>query len=727
MNHFNSLINEQELSPFVLSNINEAISSCVFISRLVSDKIKRVSELEKDSKGKVIVDIEHPHILEDMDYFRQAALRFNKTGKYCDYERSTRKDSDYMKFWRREKERIINGLVREDGEWIPGTLYFYWNYSLMTINKKNSEYDDRKDALPDPYLGDYLLFHYLHQGRIEGLNGSCLKRRICGWSYKLGSLGVRNSVFFHKSHSFYLATLTDYLFEDGVVSKCWSILNHIAANTPFPKLKLVDKADQKIMGYKDYDGTTKGTESIMMGLSLNDKYDKHRGKRGAIFFEEFGDFINIDKAWMVGVDNVKMGKFTIAQLICGGTGGSSKASFEAAQKMFYNPLAYFIKPINNIFDKENGSDSKCGFFWGSYLNVDGFNDKDGNPDVIGALIDVYKTRENLKSTSVDRNMYVQRCAEQPVYPSEAMMKSGESFFPVIELQEHLTDVIRDENRFLASHVVAKLYYRDNKTVWYKPDFDNKPIRMYPLLGNNPVGCVELFYPPTKDVEIPKGINIIGVDPVDDDYNAKGSLASAFVFNLYEDRIIAEITGRPKFADDFFEDVLKLSIMYNADVMYENNKKMLFNYFDRKNQCYRLMDTPAFLKATLSTIPKINIGNRVKGYYNTGQIKISIIKDFEEYSRSENPIEKRMNLYTIRSLGLIREMINFSPESGNYDRISAMGSVMLARQVMKKYIESNKTKDEKSISNLYSDPAFVRMYGDSIYSNREVQNKFGINS
>ena len=110
----------------------------------------------------------------------------------------------------------------------------------------------------------------------------------------------------------------------------------------------------------------------------------------------------------------------------------------------------------------------------------------------------------------------------------------------------------------------------------------------------------------------------------------------------------------------------------------------------------------------------------------GGMKLSVTRDFEEYSRTENPIEKKLNLYTIRSLGLIREMINFSPESGNYDRVSAMCSVMLARQVMKKYIESGKTRDEKSISNLYSDPAFVRMYGDTMSYNRNVQNQFGIN-
>ena len=37
-------------------------------------------DLPRDNKGRIIVDITHPHILEDMDYFRPTALHYQKHG-----------------------------------------------------------------------------------------------------------------------------------------------------------------------------------------------------------------------------------------------------------------------------------------------------------------------------------------------------------------------------------------------------------------------------------------------------------------------------------------------------------------------------------------------------------------------------------------------------------------------------------------------------------------------
>jgi len=37
---------------------------------------------ERDDDGKIIVDVTKPHILEDMDFFRERALYFEKHGKY---------------------------------------------------------------------------------------------------------------------------------------------------------------------------------------------------------------------------------------------------------------------------------------------------------------------------------------------------------------------------------------------------------------------------------------------------------------------------------------------------------------------------------------------------------------------------------------------------------------------------------------------------------------------
>jgi hypothetical protein len=43
---------------------------------MVSPDRKRAKDMPKDSNGKIIVDVTHPHILEDMDYFRPSAIHY---------------------------------------------------------------------------------------------------------------------------------------------------------------------------------------------------------------------------------------------------------------------------------------------------------------------------------------------------------------------------------------------------------------------------------------------------------------------------------------------------------------------------------------------------------------------------------------------------------------------------------------------------------------------------
>ena len=49
--------------------------------------------------------------------FRQAALTFQKTGKYCAYPNNTQ---EYFAYWDQETDRCLNGYTAEDGDWISG-------------------------------------------------------------------------------------------------------------------------------------------------------------------------------------------------------------------------------------------------------------------------------------------------------------------------------------------------------------------------------------------------------------------------------------------------------------------------------------------------------------------------------------------------------------------------------------------------------------------------------
>ena len=110
------------------------LNNVPLIRSLVAPDRKRAKDLERDSKGRIIVDITKPHILEDMEYFRPAARHYEETGRYTDLRPNQNPNSEFGKWIREETRRCWYGYVREsDGEWIPGDLYFFWNYTLSFI------------------------------------------------------------------------------------------------------------------------------------------------------------------------------------------------------------------------------------------------------------------------------------------------------------------------------------------------------------------------------------------------------------------------------------------------------------------------------------------------------------------------------------------------------------------------------------------------------------------
>jgi hypothetical protein len=138
-----------------------------FIRNLISTERKYARDLPRDKKGRIIVDLVHPHILEDMDYFRPSAIMFENKGYYSPLRPNANPNSEYGKWIREEKRRCWEGYVREsDGEWVTGLMYFYLNYVPMMVtkidtNNSNSRRANRVESFPEVWEGVYWRFHYL--------------------------------------------------------------------------------------------------------------------------------------------------------------------------------------------------------------------------------------------------------------------------------------------------------------------------------------------------------------------------------------------------------------------------------------------------------------------------------------------------------------------------------------------------------------------------------------
>lgn len=160
------------LSDEELAELEDVLTNVEFVKRLVSKDRKRAKDLDRDQSGRIIVDLSNPHILEDMDYFREAAIHFQKYGCYTKLMPNPNPQSEYGQWLKREVRRIWQGMVRpSDGEWIPGDMYFYLNYFpiVQTKIKKGTKIGERVTDLPEVWEGVYWRFHYMHQARFGGL------------------------------------------------------------------------------------------------------------------------------------------------------------------------------------------------------------------------------------------------------------------------------------------------------------------------------------------------------------------------------------------------------------------------------------------------------------------------------------------------------------------------------------------------------------------------------
>lgn len=726
----------------VRDQLFDIINNVEFVKRLISPTRGYAKDRPRDESGKIIVDLANPHILENMDYFRPTALHYEKYGTLTNLRPNANPNSTYGKWIREEKRRCWEGYIREsDGEWITGYMYWFLNYSPIMLSKirKGSKRADRIEALPECWEGIYWRFHCMEQASNGGIYNNFqggqhmaeLASRGKGKSYSLAS--ILNHIFVlgeneeahEKVKGIVTAYQKEYLTKDGVLNKFVDMANFCASNTQFPRKRLKNSLQEMtwIMGYKDAElDIEKGTQNTVLGVSSKDDESKLRGKRAAkILIEEFGTFPRLTDLYNVLLPSVQEGDIVFGQIYMLGTAGDNESDFAGAQEIMYNPKGYNMYALPNVFDKFNQGRPYFVFFFPGYINRKGCYNHDGVSDVIKALIEILMNRYRVKYNSTDPNTIIKTIAEVPITPAEAIVKTGVNMFPVADLTERLGQL--DSNpREYDDVYTGDLTLNKSGIVEFKPTFD-MPIREFPHKDNKIEGAFEIFQMPEIDKKTGKAYNaryILGCDPYDDDESNTMSLGSVWVLDLWTDRIVAEYTGRPPFADDFFEKVRRLCLFYNGRMNYENNKKGLFAYFSRMNCTYLLTDQLEFLKDK-QMIKDTGYGNKAKGTNATEAINafarnrlrawllrpVTVIKTVDgEEQEVEIP-----NLFTLRSRAFIKELINYNSE-GNFDRISAAGMLMLLREdrIILYQGKVSREKQEKADSSyLGNDPFFKNNY------------------
>jgi hypothetical protein len=393
-----------------------------------------------------------------------------------------------------------------------------------------------------------------------------------------------------------------------------------------------------------------------------------------------------------------------------GTGGDMEAGTADFGHMFYNPSAYNLLEFDNVWEKGKEL-TKCGWFipatrgrLGEDLNTkEVMVDEDGNSIEDVALKSIMSLRE-IKRKSSDPKSIQDTITQYPLTPAESFLRSSGAIFSSVEMHEWLSKLetvpsLREDKK------KGELYFDDGNKIAFKLNPDLNDITKYPLGKDDPKeGCVVIWRNP---IESTYNRYIAGCDPYDQDKaDTSESLGSFFVYDRLTESLVAEFTGRPSRANDFYEICRKLCIYYNAKCLYENQLKGLKIYFEQTNSLHYLCEQPGILK----DIVKNSMVMRGYGIHMTEAIKDQAeiyLRDWLYQERDDIDGTKILNLHTIKSIPLLKELIGYD-RVANTDRVvSFMCCILQSKEMHRIHIQATTPQTLLEMDTFFSRQLFKK--------------------
>lgn len=682
----------------------------------------------------------------DSSVFRQEAIHFQKHGYYCPDPTGSPAWFDY---WKEQTKRIKYGY-EVGGAKVTGDHYFYLNFCPIQRTEDTTAKKSKKVLdFPDFWDGDYNYFwirdiardgvidaydpegnmnwsewlnaeeyaeQYLKERIIDRLKldvkipKDCLdggfnlivgKSRRKGYSYKNASIGVKNYITRPNTLTVYGAYEKKFLYPKGILTMAFNYLNFINDNTAWSMPSdYINRTDHKKASYKEYKNgieIEKGFKSEIMALTFKDNMDAARGKDiFDLVFEESGAFGTpglLKGAYAASEDCVKDGEIKTGLITIFGTSGDMEGGTADYAEMFYNPRRFSLLPFENIWEEEESlRGSEVGFFHPVNWNMIGHYDSVGNSKKEEAKQIMIEERQKLIDYGATSTDLQQKLQEKPLSPSEAFAYTSTNIFPALELKKRL-EYLRTSKIHLVKGQAVNMYKDSDGDVKVEPDLSNKlqPIRSLEHKDSKQ-GCPVIYEYPIPNA--PKGLYKIGYDPVRQDEGS--SLASIVVYkgvlknSPTRNCIVAEYIGRKEQTEDIHYIAELFALLYNTQIMYENEVPDVKTYFQRRKLLHLLAVQP---DKVISKNVKNTKVNRVYGCHMNMQLKdageryikqwLLDIIDFDEDNKSITAID---HLYSIR---LIEELLSYN-KKGNFDYVSAL--IMCMFQVQEE--EINKEYTEK---------------------------------
>lgn len=698
---------------------------------------------KEQPNGKVLYefdDIAFANISEAME----TARHYTKHGVFTFAPNGTREHKD---FWDREEERIRNGMhfpgklkMNDKGEYfmqdvhITGNHYAYLNYGRIKLTKGFAEEDlegivkdvkttgmiRKKVAFPDFWDGDYFYFHTDELAKKLGKNIIVFKARRKGYSYKNGFLAAIEANMNPDTTVVLGAYDLRYLTQgDGITRMCKNYLDFLESETDFNRGYINTAIDNLRLGYRLKGETIdRGYKSNIISVSFGDNPDAAIGKDAVrVILEEAGKFPNLQDVYDVTQPTMEDGDLVVGIMTIFGTGGTKDANWAVLEKAFYNPELYNAIAFNNVWDNDRKGKS-CGFFHSHIQNLKPYIDKDGNSNKELAReksLEARAAKKKVTENVQNYNMYVgQRC----ITPAEGFSRTTTNMFSSKELDDHIERVAHNEEIKYAFrygiHKVGK-----NNIIKFVDNIDlpeserHLPVLDFPHSVNDDLhGCfIEIQPPYTLNGRVPSNLYRIWHDPYAHDKDKeeikqKDSLGATFVYErpnnftpTQGDVLVGIYVGRPPSMDEYNEQLLRISMRYNAEVAFENDRGDVKGYFKRAGAYHMLADEPEFnWKKELQGKSSRGKGTSINHIERKGTGAI-LLRDWLYTRRGTDEFGNvKLNLHYINDLPTLLELQKWELK-GNFDRVSALIIGMFDKQeVFFKEIEAATPLDNTSVFN-----------------------------
>jgi len=580
-----------------------------------------------------------------------------------------RAGSSMERAWYMEQvEYCINGRTVA-GRYMNPLYYYFLNFTRFPVVTRDAQGRilSRGIGYADYTRIDEYIFDIMWQAKKYGWHVSLMGGRGIGKSYIFTSIITREYSLFPNSSSFVSATSKAIV--DEAMSKVVKTLNEFEKKHPALKHKrLSNNATQIKSGEVVIDEmgeTIQGYQSDITRVIYDKNPDVTRGSRPSVqLIEEFAAFPSErSKGSLKEVFTQSKGSWTIGGtdvtcfVMLSGTGGSVEN--DESKDLFLNPDAYNIYPINEW----DGMSS--GIFIPVTHKLSGNWEKKGVPDIEAARVIVDERRAKVRA---DTKLYQNEIQEYPLTIREVFTKKGKNRFNQDLIAEAWNNIELGQ-----TPKVEKGFMK-----WQKND-DGAIIGVEFVPSNN--GHVRILEHPEKGAKGGKykDLYVNGVDSIDvgnaDSTDAEGSDLSSLIkkrivdgefFNKTSNMYVAYYLNRSDEVRDDYDQVLMLSLYYNAKVNLEWTRIGIVEHFRKYGYYHLFMERPSIALTDKSGKKK----NKMMGTPASKEVILHQDEKVAEYIRD--------NWDKLGFINLVEQLRDYNElDRRKFDLVISMGLCELA--------------------------------------------------